>query len=74
MKLFRKNKKVKNRMLKALMNFDASIEGYHVREGEYIFITSDKEYHKMLFITEERAKEFLEKEIDNKPIVEEVEL
>lgn len=74
MKIFRKKKKVKNRMLRALRNFNAVAEGYHIREGEYIFITTDKDYHKMLFITEERAKEFLEKKIDDEPIVEEVEL
>ncbi len=74
MKIFRRKQKTKNRMLKALRSFDMGIEGYHVREGEYIFITNDKEYHKILFITEDRAKELLEKKIDDEAIVEEVEL
>lgn len=72
MKLFKKRKKVK--VLKALKDFDAIEEGYKVRKGEHIFITDDNEYHKILFITKDRAKKFIEKRIGNDPIVEEVEI
>lgn len=73
MNLFKRKNKVKNRMLKALRDFNAVQEGYQVRKGEYIFITNEEEYHKILFITEERAKEFINKKINDEPIVEEVE-
>lgn len=74
MNLFKRKNKVKTKVLKALRDFDAIKEGYKVKKDEIIYITTDKEAHKMLFITENRAQELINKKIDNNPIVEEIEL
>ena len=74
MNLFKRKNKVKTKALKALRDFDAIKEGYKVKKDEIIYITTDKETHKMLFITEKRAQELINKKIDNNPIVEEIEL
>lgn len=75
MNLFKRKKvQQKTKCLKALRDFDATKEGYKVKKDEYIFITKDKEPHRVLFVTEERAQAFIDKRVNNEPIVEEIEL